>query len=88
MKNQDVVSAFNSLYKVGTPLVIKRDDGSEEVRKLTSQAWAVAGCSVVAKFEGISGGYDVSRVKQLMTSKTNKLGMSYYVPCDANGDPV
>lgn len=87
-KLREGIAAFNELYKVGTPLILKRDDGTEEVRTLKTRAWALGTHSAVALFEGISGGYDIGRVKQKMKYKHNDLGMSYMVPCDANGNDL
>jgi hypothetical protein len=82
------VKAFNELYPIGTDLIIIDDFGAEHKRKLLSEAWIIGNHSAIAKFEGLSGGYDIKRVKQKMRYKTNELGMSYLVPSDANGVAV
>lgn len=82
------VEAFNKLYKIGTELIVVDDFGKEHKRKLLSEACIIGNHSVIAKFSGISGGYDIFRVKMKMKHKTNDLGMSYLVPADANGIAV
>tara|TARA_R110001592_G_scaffold268269_3_gene534553 strand:- start:53937 stop:54209 length:273 start_codon:yes stop_codon:yes gene_type:complete len=81
----EAVQAFNKLYPIGTQLILVDDMGIEHKRKLVSKAWIVGSHSAIAKFEGLSGGYDIKRVKQVLKYKTNDLGMSYLVPADANG---
>lgn len=78
------VKAFNKLYPIGTELIVLDDFGVEHKRKLLSKAWIIGNHSAIAKFEGISGGYDINRVKQKMMYKTNDFGMCYLVPADAN----
>lgn len=84
----EAVEAFNKLYPIGTELIVVNDDGKEQVRKLQSEAWIIGNHSAIAKFEGISGGYDIKRVKHKMKYKHNDLGMTYLVPSDANGIAV
>ncbi|NLH45604.1 MAG: hypothetical protein GX451_05705 [Acholeplasmataceae bacterium] len=87
-KFQEAVEAFNKLYKIGTELIVVDDFGTEHVRALQSEAWIVGTNQALARFEGISGGYDIKRVKHKMKRKSNDLGMSYLVPCDAHGVAV
>ena len=87
-KFKEVVEVFNKLYKIGTELIVVDDFGAEHVRTLQSEAWIVGNNQVLARFEGISGGYDIKRVKHKMKRKSTDLGMSYLVPCDANGVAV
>jgi hypothetical protein len=84
----EACSSFNKLYQVGTTLSVKDDFGVEHKRKLLSEAWILGGHSIVAKFEGISGCYNITRVVQKMVLKQNDLGMSYNVPADANNNPI
>lgn len=84
----EVVEAFNKLYPIGTELIVVDDFGAEHKHKLLSEAWIVGNHSAIAKFEGLSGGYDISRVRMKMKYKSNDLGMSYLVPADANGVEV
>lgn len=84
----EAVEAFNKLYPVGTELIVVDDFGVEYKRKLLSEAWIIGNHSAVAKFEGLSGGYDITRVRMKMKYKRNDLGMSYLVPADANGVAV
>jgi hypothetical protein len=84
-KLTEAVKAFNKLYPIGTLMILVDDMGVEHKRKLVSEAWIIGNHSAIAKFEGLSGGYNINRVKQTLTNKTNDLGMSYLVPADANG---
>ena len=84
----EAVEAFNKLYPIGTELIVVDDFGVEHKRKLLSEAWIIGNHSAIAKFEGLSGGYDITRVRMKMKYKTNDLGMSYLVPADANGVAV
>lgn len=84
----ELVEAFNSLYPIGTELFVVDDFGVEHKRKLLSKAWVIGDHSAIAKFEGISGGYNILRVNHRMKYKFNDLGMSYRVPADANGEAV
>ena len=88
-KTTEGCEAFNNLYPIGTPLILKDDFGNEIIRKLKSKAWIVGNNSVIALFEGLIGGYDITRVKQRMRMKNNiSLGISYLVPADANGNEL
>jgi len=82
------VEAFNKLYPIGTILIVIDDFGVEHKRKLLSEAWIIGNHSALAKFDGLSGGYSIQRVKHRMRYKTNDLSMSYLVPADANGVAV
>lgn len=84
-KLKEAVDAFNTLYPVGTDLIVVDDFGECHIRKLLSPAWIIGNHSALAKFEGTSGGYDIKRVKHKMRYKSNDLGIAYLVPCDANG---
>ena len=87
-KFEEAVKEFNQLYKIGTELIVVDDFGEEHIRELQSLAWIVGNNQALARFSGISGGYSIKRVKHKFTRKRNVLGMSYLVPCDANGVPV
>ena len=82
------VEAFNKLYPIGTELIVADDFGVETKRTLLSEAWIIGNHSAIAKFSGISGGYNIMRVRMKMTYKTNDFGMTYLVPADANGVAV
>lgn len=84
----EAVEAFNKIYPIGTELIVVDDFGIEHKRKLLSEAWVIGDHSAIAKFEGISGGYNILRVKHRMKYKFNDFGMSYMVPADANGAAV
>lgn len=84
-KTKKAAEAFNELYKIGTELIVIDDFGIVNVRKLESKAWIVGDNQIIAKFSGISGGYDIKRVLHKMKYKFNDLGMTYLVPCDAHG---
>lgn len=70
---KEAVEAFNKLYKIGTELIVVDDFGVEHVRTLQSEAWIVGNNQALARFEGISGGYDIKRVKHKMKRKSNDL---------------
>ena len=85
----EAVEAFNRLYSVGNELIVIDDHGGETKRTLLSEAWIIGNHSAIAKFSGISGGYDIFRVKMQLTHKANSdMGIAYLVPCDANGVAV
>jgi hypothetical protein len=85
----EAVEAFNKLYTIGTELIVANDFGVETKRTLLSEAWIIGNHSAIAKFSGISGGYDIFRVKMKMIYKHNHdLGTSYLIPADANGIAV
>lgn len=63
---------FNSLYPVGTELELTDDYGFHHKRKLLSEAWIIGGHSVVAKFEGISGCYNIDRVQLILNKRSVK----------------
>ena len=85
---QEAADAFNRLYPVGTPIILINDFGEETIRKVESKAWVIGDHSVIALFEGITGGYNINRVKVNMVNKTNSAGLSYLVPGDAYGNPL
>jgi hypothetical protein len=84
----EAVEAFNKLYPIGTELIVADDFGVETKRTLLSEAWIIGNHSAIAKFEGLSGGYNIFRVKQVFKYKSSGLGFSYLVPADANGVAV
>jgi len=85
----EVIEAFNDLYPIGTELIVIDDLGKKKVRKLKSKAWVVGKDSIIALFEGISGGYSIKRIQHVQTYKMNfELGINYLVPADAHGTPI
>lgn len=85
----EAVEAFNKLYPIGTELIVVDDFGAEHKRKLLSEACIIGIDSAIAKFEGLSGGYDIKRVKhKIIYKKNDYLGIRYLVPADANGVAV
>lgn len=67
------IGVFNELYTVGTELIVIDDFGVEHKRKLESPAWAVGTNSAIARFEGLSGGYNIFRVKGFPPEWLSKL---------------
>ncbi len=65
MKAEQQVEMFNRAYPVGTKVLLRMDDGGRKETTVRSQAWILGGHTVVAKFEGISGGYLINRVGPL-----------------------
>jgi hypothetical protein len=47
---------------VGTPVVVTKDDGSQIHTKTRSTPWQLGHGAWVVSVEGISGGYDLSRI--------------------------
>ncbi len=82
---REQVEAFNNLYPVGTLLRFKDDLDSSWVRRTSSKAWVLESGIAVVKFHDLPGCYRVDRVILMSKSKINDMGMSYYVPCDAEG---
>jgi len=62
-KAERLAEQFNSKHKIGETVTYINDFDEEEQRVLRSKAWA-AGCEAIALFEGFSGGYDITRVKE------------------------
>jgi hypothetical protein len=50
-------------HPIGTPVIVTKDDGSEHLTKTLSNPWLVGDGTPIIKLEGISGGYDLSRVR-------------------------
>jgi len=57
------VTAWNDHRAVGTDVIVRLDDGTDRQTKTTSEAWVMGGHSAMIKVEGISGGYDLDRVR-------------------------
>lgn len=60
-KAQKIAENWNSLYPVGTPVKVRKDDKSILDTHTRSEAWVVCGIPVVL-VRGISGGYALDRV--------------------------
>ena len=56
------VDRWNLHHRVGTPVIVLRDDGSEFETVTRSTAWLLGGHSAVIQVEGIAGSYSLSRV--------------------------
>jgi hypothetical protein len=54
--------AFNASCPVRTPVVVRRDDGSEFHTKTRSEAWLLGGHTPVVMVDGIAGAYLLRRV--------------------------
>jgi hypothetical protein len=59
---QDRVDTFNQLHKVGTAVIVQRDDGTLQKTKTRSAAQILSGHSAVIWLQGISGCYALERV--------------------------
>lgn len=52
------------LNQVGMTVVVTLDDGTEKTTKTTSPPWQLGHGDWVIGLEGISGGYDITRVRK------------------------
>ena len=57
-KVRSIIEAFNGLYPVGTPVILRTDSG-EVKTKVSHQAILMPGPVAVAWFEDISGCYSI-----------------------------
>lgn len=58
------VASWNDLHPPGTPVYVRRDDGSEHATRTESIAWNLCGTPVVRLEDGVPrGGYNLSRVR-------------------------
>jgi hypothetical protein len=57
------------LTEIGMAVVVRRDDGSEFATTLASLPWMLGHGVYIAKVEGISGGYDCSRISPMRTAQ-------------------
>ena len=51
--------------KEGDTVQVTRDDGTKEIRAVTSDPWQLGGHTWVVMLEGISGCYQLSRCRKL-----------------------
>ena len=51
------------MYKIGDTVIVVRDDGREEQRRVRAVPWQLGHGAWVIGLEGISGGYDLRRIK-------------------------
>ncbi len=56
------VERWNRSHRIGTPVIVVRDDKSEFQTVTRSDAWLLGGHSAVIQVEGIAGAYSLSRV--------------------------
>jgi len=49
------------LFEVGTEVVVTRDDGTREIRKVRIPPWQLGSGDWVVGLTGISGGYSLER---------------------------
>ena len=57
------VYAFNTHYRIGTPVFYTDDFGKEITTNTASVAWNLGDGTAVVKLAGKSEGYDLGRVK-------------------------
>lgn len=53
---------WNQQFPEGTPVKVRKDDGSILETKTRSAAWLMGGHSAMVMVDGISGGYMLERV--------------------------
>lgn len=62
-RQEKLVREWNEKYPVGTPVIVTKDDETE-IRTLTrSKATMLGGHTAVVWIEGITGCYDLERVR-------------------------
>lgn len=59
---QQAVDSWNANNRPGTKVIVCRDDGREEVRLTTSEAYVLSGHTAVIHFQGISGCFALDRI--------------------------
>jgi hypothetical protein len=57
------VNAWNAAHKVGTPVILSKDDGSQVTTVTRHPASLIAGYIPVVWLDGVSGCYRLDRVK-------------------------
>lgn len=63
LAGERTVRAWNEVIAPGTRVIVIKDNGDEVKTKTRSEAWLVGGHTPVVLLDGISGGYDLSRVR-------------------------
>lgn len=53
---------WNRIAPVGTPVEVRRDDGTFMHTLTASKAWALGNGQLVVKLDGLAGGYALERV--------------------------
>lgn len=66
---QTEIDTWNEFYPVGSPCLVRHDDGIEREHHTTSPAWMLGSGHAAVKLSGISGGYSLDRVRMLVTIK-------------------
>jgi hypothetical protein len=56
---------FNDWYQVGHPVIVVKDDGTEFQTNTRSAAWTIGNGRAVIKISGITGGYDLARIRPM-----------------------
>lgn len=57
------IRKWNATFKPGHPCWLRRDNGDELSTRIRSEAWRLGSGHVVVMVEGVSGGWDIDRVK-------------------------
>lgn len=55
--------------EVGAPVIVTKDDGAKVATTVTSKPWRLGHGDWVIGLDGISGGYDLSRVRRAPASE-------------------
>ena len=63
-------SEWNAKHKIGRGVIVRLDDGKLKYTKTRSEAWELGHGQPVVMVEGISGGYDLARVKPFDIEET------------------
>lgn len=59
---QAQVDAWNGEHKIGTPVTVVKDNGTELDTTTRSEAWMLSGHTPVIQVDGLSGCYLLDRV--------------------------
>jgi hypothetical protein len=60
-----IVDNWNAIHPVGSLVEVTKDNGNVEETTTTSEAWVLSGCIAVVKLAGISGCYNLNRVRPI-----------------------
>lgn len=69
-RHAKILIGFWEDVAIGTPVEVRKDDGSILATRTRSAPWLVGGHTAVIMVEGISGGYSLERVSLAATPGT------------------
>lgn len=65
LRRQKELADLWSQVPIGTPVLVKKDDGSIFTTRTRSAGWLLSGHSAVIMVEGISGAYSLERIQRV-----------------------